>query len=240
MILVAILFVLRLTCIEAALTISPTGHTVAISEASVDGDTVYNGYSASGQGTGALYYYTLESISPNPGVGNEPFVLVQGLASDTNTADVLVQLPPGLDFETTQQWQLDVIVTDLADPSAGTATAVLTVDINDSPDPPTFLNLPGTGTVPELVTTSEIVKRVTVSDDENPADASGITITILSMNPAGGPFLIDSVVSTAGEAVATIKNTVNPGFDYEFGTTTWDITLEATDVNNDMRMNQLS
>ncbi|XP_077992054.1 cadherin EGF LAG seven-pass G-type receptor 2-like [Glandiceps talaboti] len=153
---------------------------------------------------------------------------ISGAPHKNNNADLLAVVPPGFDYETETQYVLTVTAVDYNDPSVGTVTATLTLDITDEIDPPQFTNLPGVGSVSELATTPVTWHLVTATDDDSPP--TDITFSISGSDPPVAPFQIGAVIYNPGDAVVEIQNAPNPGFDYETQSTTpYELYITATD-----------
>ncbi|XP_070577407.1 cadherin EGF LAG seven-pass G-type receptor 2-like [Ptychodera flava] len=183
-----------------------------VNEGILHGGTICPNIGASGQGAGAQYFFALTAVLPDPGL-TSPFELVQGIPSDTNTAEVRAVVPPGLNYEVESRYELTITVVDLNDAPAGTVSGTLTVDVTDDPERPYFTNLPSQCSIGESVTVPDTFKLVTAMDDDSPP--TEISFSIAGTNPFGAPFQIGNVIYSPGDAVAEIQNAPYPGFDYE-------------------------
>ena len=93
-----------------------------------------------------------------------------------------ISLTSALDYETTTSYDVVVEIND----GASTATATLTVNINDVNEAPVIISLDINVQIYEDVTSGYLVAYADVIDDENDV----ITYSITNMWPSGGPFAV--------------------------------------------------
>ncbi|XP_019645841.1 PREDICTED: cadherin-23-like [Branchiostoma belcheri] len=166
---------------------------------------------ASDEDSGDTMTWTIDSQTPNT-----QFVL------DGATGQVSTVSSPVLDFETNNQYILVVHVADSASPSL-TASASLTVNLNDLNEAPTFTVFPPSDTldVDENESGSAVLFTYTVSDEE-----SGSLTFTMDTNPSGGTAPFEFVKTSA--TTADIRTVAAPNIDFET-VNQYDLTLTVTD-----------
>ncbi|XP_035677124.1 protocadherin Fat 4-like [Branchiostoma floridae] len=159
---------------------------------------------------------TLSIQNSNP--AGAPFeVTVANYNAGTTTGRVSSTASASFDFETTTSYTLTILATD---PDGNTATADLTVNIADVNEAPVISNIPSSGRtigLNEDVGGSFQVFQVTATDVDN-----GDSI-LFSLGGGGPHFAIDS-------STGIITTTPSTGIDYESGTTSYTLTVTATDT----------
>ncbi|KAI8511675.1 hypothetical protein Bbelb_107750 [Branchiostoma belcheri] len=153
------------------------------------------------------------NASPSPA----PFeVAIATYNSGTTTGRVSTTASASFDFETTTSYTLTI---EAEDPDGNKVSADLTVNIADVNEAPVITNIPNSGQtigLNEDVGGSYQVFQVTATDEDN-----GDTITY-SLAGGGSDFEI-------GSSTGIITTTASTSINYESGTTSYTLTITATD-----------
>ncbi|KAI8511674.1 hypothetical protein Bbelb_107740 [Branchiostoma belcheri] len=168
-------------------------------------------FAASDEDSGDTLTWTIDSQTPNT-----QFVL------DGATGQVSTATSPVLDYETNNQY---ILVVHVVDSASLTASASLTVNLNDLNEAPTFTVFPASDTlnVDENESGSAALFIYTASDEE----ISTQTLTFsMDTNPPGGTVPFEFVKT--GTTTAELRTAAAPNIDFET-VNQYDLTLTVTD-----------
>ncbi|XP_006811314.1 cadherin EGF LAG seven-pass G-type receptor 2-like [Saccoglossus kowalevskii] len=190
--------------------------TIEIPQGIADGDMIYSPIDGAGGGFFSEYWYSIGTVVPDLSPNPYPFELAQGFSpSWSNEARLLAVVPPG--FDIIREYIIDIVVEEQRRDDTFTCTVTLRVEL------PIYIDAPHNATIGEHATVPQTIATITATDADG--TANDVNFNIVGSNP----FQIGPVTVDGNTSVAEIQNVNLPGFDYETGTTIYELFIEAAD-----------